>query len=56
MKSHEQPPAMSGAPAPPTPEKRAYKTPQVTDLGDVQELTRGGGGSNFDGPKNPPKK
>lgn len=51
MKSHDPPPA--AAPAPSISAKRAYTTPQVLDLGDVQELTRGGGGSNFDHGKPP---
>lgn len=36
-------------------QKRAYHTPQVKDLGDVRELTRGGGGTKFDGPSRPTK-
>jgi hypothetical protein len=52
MNTHDQTPA---APTFPSPEKRAYHTPRVTDLGDVRELTRGGGGSVFDGRGQPTK-
>jgi hypothetical protein len=38
-----------------SPEKRAYHPPQVTDLGDVRELTRSGGGSSLDGRASPAK-
>ena len=38
------------------PTKREYQTPQVIELGDIRELTRGGGGSIFDGPGKPTKK
>jgi hypothetical protein len=50
MNTHNQPPAV---PPLASPQKRAYHTPQVIDLGDVRELTRGGGGPYFDGPGRP---
>jgi hypothetical protein len=34
-------------------EPRSYEKPAVTDLGDVRELTRGTGGTKFDGPLAP---
>jgi hypothetical protein len=37
MSMHDQAPVIS------SPKKRAYQMPQVTDLGDVRDLTRGGG-------------
>lgn len=37
------------APAPVAPPKRVYQAPQVTDLGDVRDLTRSGGATAGDG-------
>jgi hypothetical protein len=51
-------PDVPPVPAPQTrsPGKRAYHAPRITDLGDVRELTRGGGGTKPDGPKHPQAK
>ncbi len=43
MNTHDQ------APAPIAPAKRVYQAPQVTDLGDVRDLTRAGGATAGDG-------
>jgi len=47
MNMHDQP--RGDAATPPSPVKRAYQTPRVTDLGDVREITRGSSGTVFDG-------
>jgi hypothetical protein len=47
MNTHDQ--TSPAAPAPPSPAKRAYHTPQVMELGDVRELTRGSSGAKGDG-------
>jgi hypothetical protein len=52
MNTHDKAQAghQGGSPTPtPSPAKRAYQPPQVIDLGDVRELTRGTTGSKFDG-------
>lgn len=46
---------LAAPPAPRSEQKRTYRAPQVTELGDVRDLTRGGGGSVFDGPGRPGK-
>jgi hypothetical protein len=51
MNTSDQQPVV--VPALPRPERREYHAPQVIDLGDVREITRGGNGSVADGPRAP---
>ncbi len=46
----------AAAPSLSQPAKRRYQTPQVIELGDIRELTRGSGGTKFDGPSRPATK
>ncbi len=53
MTTHELP---RDAATPRDSAKRPYRTPQVIELGDVHELTRGSGGSKSDGKGQPATK
>jgi hypothetical protein len=50
MNTHDKALAGHQGGSAPNPPKRTYQTPQVIELGDVRELTRGSAHSVFDGP------